>query len=174
MQLISSDTNVWIDFATIQRIELPFRLPYTYIMSRDAINEELLSPPGLGLQLVSYGLVPVVMSDDEFYLAAQYGYDYKRLSAYDRAALAISKCRQITLLTGDKVLRKAAQNEGVSLLGTIGILDQLWDQTQIDINEFKLILQEFLDVNGSSVRLPEAELNKRIEKLNIIEAAEGI
>jgi hypothetical protein len=62
----------------------------------------------------------------------------------------------------------------VSLLGTIGILDQLWDQRQIDINEFKLILQEFLDVNGSSVRLPEAELNKRIEKLNIIEAAEGI
>ena len=32
MEYISSDTNVWIDFNIISRMNLPFLLPYTYIM----------------------------------------------------------------------------------------------------------------------------------------------
>lgn len=47
MDYISSDTNVWIDFSVIDRVSLPFRLPYTYIMNVDAIEDELLSPAGL-------------------------------------------------------------------------------------------------------------------------------
>ena len=42
MVYISSDTNVWIDFVTIEKLELPFLLPYTYIMNHDAIDDELL------------------------------------------------------------------------------------------------------------------------------------
>lgn len=29
MKLISSDTNIWLDFNTISKLELPFKLPYT-------------------------------------------------------------------------------------------------------------------------------------------------
>ena len=47
MEYISSDTNVWVDFSIIGRIELPFCSPYTYIMNSDAINDELLSPVDL-------------------------------------------------------------------------------------------------------------------------------
>ena len=47
MEYISSDTNVWLDFATINRLEIPFKLPYTYIMNEDAITDELLSPKEL-------------------------------------------------------------------------------------------------------------------------------
>lgn len=32
MEFVSSDTNVWIDFQVIARLQLPFLLPYTYIM----------------------------------------------------------------------------------------------------------------------------------------------
>ena len=70
MQYISSDTNVWIDFVTIQKTELPFRLPYTYIMNKEAVENELLSPKGLGQELISYGLVPVSITIDEFFLDA--------------------------------------------------------------------------------------------------------
>ena len=91
MQFISSDTSVWIDFSTIQKAELPFRLPYTYIMSKDAVEDELLSPPGLGAELVSYGLVPVEPTIEEFFLAQEFGTVYPRLSIYDRIALAIAK-----------------------------------------------------------------------------------
>lgn len=44
MEYISSDTNVWLDFAAIHRLEIPFKLPYTYLMHEDAIENELLSP----------------------------------------------------------------------------------------------------------------------------------
>lgn len=165
MQFISSDTNVWIDFATIKKTELPFRLPYTYIMNRDAVDEELLSPPGLGLELISYGLVPVEMNTEEFFLAEQYGYSYKKLSIHDRIALAIAKSRQITLLTGDRALRKAAQCEDVSFIGTLGILDQLWNQQRITVDELKICLQRLLDNNGGVVRLPESEILSRLEPL---------
>ena len=73
MQFISSDTNVWIDFVTIQKLEIPFRLPYTYIMSQYAVDDELLSPLGLGQKLLSYGLLPVTITIDEFLLAEEYG-----------------------------------------------------------------------------------------------------
>ena len=43
MQYISSDTNVWLDFAIIERLELPFRLPCIYLMHGDAVHNELLS-----------------------------------------------------------------------------------------------------------------------------------
>ena len=74
MQYISSDTSVWIDFVTIQKTEIPFRLPYTYIMNRDAVEDEILSPPELGQELLSYGLVPVAITIDEFFLAVMLNY----------------------------------------------------------------------------------------------------
>ena len=165
MQFISSDTNVWIDFVTIHRTEIPFRLPYTYIMSRDAIDDELLSPQGLGQELLSYGLVPVAITIDEFLLAEQYGNQYIKLSIYDRIALAIAKTRQITLLTGDGALRKAAKQENVPILGTLGILDQLLNQQCITTDEYKICLQGLLKNNGGAVRLPSNEILSRLEKL---------
>ena len=47
MTYISSDTNIWIDFMTIEKLELPFRLPYTFLMYKESIQNELLSPPNL-------------------------------------------------------------------------------------------------------------------------------
>lgn len=46
MEFISSDTNVWVDFSAIDRLALPFKLPYIYLMEEDAISNELLQPKG--------------------------------------------------------------------------------------------------------------------------------
>lgn len=166
MTYISSDTNVWIDFVTIDSLELPFRLPYTYIMSEEVIEDELLSPPGLGGRLISYGLVSVEITIDEFLLADEYGNRYKKLSVYDRIALAIAKCRKITLLTGDGALRKAAQKEAVDVIGTLGIMDRLWDLERITAVEYETCLRRLLVNNGGAVRLPEAEILSRLTKLS--------
>lgn len=166
MTYISSDTNVWIDFMTIGRLELPFKLSYTYIMSEEAIKDELLSPPGLGDQLVSCGLMSVEITIDEFLLADEYGGKYKKLSIYDRIALAIAKCRAITLLTGDKALRKAAQKESVAIIGTLGILDQLLNDNYISTNEYELCLLGFLKNNGNAIRLPETEIRLRLSQIS--------
>ena len=164
MEYISSDTNVWIDFRAISRLELPFRLPYTYIMSNDAIEDELLTP-GFQDALVAYGLVGVDITEDEFFLAEAYGHSFPKLSTYDRIALAIAKLRNIVLLTGDMALRKAAKKENVSLIGTIGILDQLYEGRYIGRDEYSYCLTELKRQNGSVVRLPGDELQGRIDKL---------
>ena len=166
MMYISSDTNVWIDFATIDKLQIPFLLPYTYIMSSDAVEDELLSPPGLSDKLLSYGLKSVEITIEEFFLADEYGSIYKRLSVYDRIALAIAKCRNIILLTGDGALRKAARQEKVQVIGTLGILDQLLYQNRISTEEYEMCLRSLLANNGKAVRLPNMEILSRIEKLS--------
>jgi predicted nucleic acid-binding protein len=163
MEFISSDTNVWIDFSTIQRIQIPFMLPYIYLMSEDAIRDELLSPVGLANDLLSRGLIAANLSEEEFEFADSYGTKYLRLSVYDRTALSIAKKRGITLLTGDKALREAAKFEGVAVIGTLGILDQLYKSHYIDVSEYKYCLQELKRQNGNRVRLPKAEIDSRLK-----------
>lgn len=43
MKYISSDTNIWLDFMIIDRLDYPFQLPYIYLMNDEAILDELLS-----------------------------------------------------------------------------------------------------------------------------------
>lgn len=165
MIYISSDTNVWIDYLTIDKLELPFRLPYIYLMYKESIESELLSPPNLKSRLTKSGLAATELTIEEFYLAEEYGTKYLKLSRYDRIALAIAKNRQIILLTGDAALRKAAQHEEVSVMGTIAILDQLRDEDLITVCEYEICLRDFLANNGKAVRLPENELKARLKAL---------
>ena len=91
---------------------------------------------------------------------------YKRLSYYDRQALAIAKKRGIPLLIGDMALRKAAKEEGVSLLGSIGILDRLWAQGFVSKEEYAQCLEMYYEMARGVVRLPKQEFKKRIDKLS--------
>lgn len=166
MEFVSSDTNVWIDFFVIQRIDLPFKLPYTYIMNSDAIKDELLSPVGLTDALLLNGLIGVDITKDEFEKAEAFGIKYIKLSVYDRIALSIAKNRGILLMTGDRALRKAAIAEGVSVIGTIGVLEQLYNGGFIDCNEYKFCLLELQKHNGQEVRLPKNELSVRLQRLH--------
>ncbi|MBO4910229.1 MAG: PIN domain-containing protein [Lachnospiraceae bacterium] len=163
MEYISSDTNIWIDFSTISSIEIPFRLPCTYIMFHEALENEVLSPVGLVSDLTKLGLVGVEIDTEEFFYTYELAEKYKRLSVYDRVALAIAKKRNIMLLTGDNALRKAAMQEGVSVMGTIGLLDRLYEEGRIRHREYEKCLRGFL--KHSERRLPKNELEDRLKKL---------
>ena len=165
MEYISSDTNVWIDFYIIDRLYLPFRLRFTYVMYKESIINELLSPADLPEKLISFGLKPIDINTQEAILAMQYQKDYRKLTYPDRIALAIAKNRNIPLMTGDKDLRKAAQKEKVQLIGTIGIVDLLHEYNYLDINEYLEVLRDFSNANKNNVqvRLPQKELDLRIK-----------
>ena len=165
MEYISSDTNVWIDFLSIDKLELPFRLPYIYLMNKDAVDNEILVPKDLSPKLLALGLQTTELSEEEFYLASDYSDKYGRLSGYDCIALAIAKVRKITLLTGDKALRNAARLEAVNIIGTIGILDELFESKTINSCEYLECLTKLQDINGTIVRLPAEEIEKRIDDL---------
>lgn len=161
-EYVSSDTNIWIDFAAIDAVEMPFRLALTYIMWEDAVNDEVRSPEGLKAELIAAGLQRVKISTEEFYLADGYGGLYPALSVYDAVALAIAKTRGIVLLTGDMRLRKAAAKEGVAVMGTIGVLDKLLADGLASQDEYSEAIRKLLNANGDVVRLPSAELRARL------------
>ena len=62
-------------------------------------------------------------------------------------------------------LRKAAGKEGVSVLGTIGVLDKLFKEKYIPQDEYEYCLSELLKHNGGEIRLPTSELKKRLDSL---------
>ena len=163
MEYISSDTNIWLDYNTIGRIDLPFRMPYTYIMFEEALRKEILSPPGLLKKLEALGLKGVEIKTEEFYYALELSNHYTKLSGYDRIALAIARQRNIPLLTGDQPLREAAKSEGVRVFGTIGLLDALFDGGHINRNEYLFCLESFLQ--HKERRLPTEEIQRRISDL---------
>ncbi len=165
MEYISSDTNVWIDYMVIGKLELPFKLPYTYLMNQDAIEDELLSPKGMREKLLKLGLQPTELTEEEFYFGLEIAEKHPKLSEYDCSALAIAKFRKIVLMTGDAALRTAALGEGVSVMGTIGLLDQLYEVKKVSSDEYRECLMLFIKANGREVRLPMAELQNRIEKI---------
>ena len=168
MEYISSDTNIWIDYMAIDRLELPFRLPITYLMNQDAIDDELLSPTGLKQDLLSLGLQPTELNELEFYYAVKIASSHPRLSEYDCSALAIAKHRGYVLLTGDAALRKVALNEGVSVMGTIGILDRLYNEKKVSSSEYRECLLLFIKINGQEVRLPAVDLQNRLDSIEKI------
>ncbi len=162
MPYISSDTNIWIDFAQINRLEMPFGLENTYCMSRDAIDDELISPPGVGERLLRLGLRSLEMDEAEFTLVIDYGSRYPRLSFYDRLALAIAKNRDYILLSGDSALRKAAAKEQVSVRGTLWIFDQLLETGKITKIEYLEAMKDLLEDPTGRIRLPKEEIRQRM------------
>lgn len=166
MEYISSDTNVWIDYMAIEKLELPFRLSFTYLMNQDAIEDELLSPKGMRDELLRLGLQPTELTEDEFYYALKIAETHPKLSEYDCSALAIAKYRGLVLMTGDAALRKVALSEGVSVIGTIGLLDKLYEDKKISPKEYRECLLLLIKVNGREVRLPYVELQNRLNKFD--------
>lgn len=163
MKYVSSDTNIWLDFDVISRTDLPFRLPYTYIMYREALRKEIVSPPKLLDELKRLGLEGVELTIEELMYADGLADIYKKLSGYDRIALAIAKHRNILLVTGDNALRKAAIKEDVQVIGTIGILDKLYEGGYINSIEYRYCLEGLL--RHKERRLPKEELEKRLKNL---------
>ena len=163
MEYISSDTNIWLDFNAISKTELPFRLPCTYIMYREALREEIITPAELLDDLCRLGLKGVELTIEEFFYAQSLSKKYVKLSGYDRTALAIAKLRKIPLMTGDGPLRKAAQKENVEVFGTIGLLDKLYNGAYIDESEYQLCLEGLL--SHKERRLPEVELQRRLRSI---------
>lgn len=164
LKYISSDTNVLLDFFNINKLDLPFRLPYIYLMNNDAIETEFLTPIDLKSNLLNLGLQIIEINITEFLLAESYTLKYKQLSIYDCIALAIAKNRNILLLTGDKRLCNAAKKEFVEVFGTLGILDQLYNGSYISKDEYDECLNEIKKLNGSCIRLPRIEIEKRLSE----------
>lgn len=84
------------------------------------------------------------------------------LSIYDLLNFSVCKKRGFELATGDQKLRKYSEEFGVSVKGVLKIMDEMLDENLINYSEYKEGLTNLL--NDENVRLPETEINKRINE----------
>lgn len=165
MEFISSDSNIWMDFYCIGKLDLPFKLPYRYLMWEETINKELSFPAEFKLDVIELGLEKVKLNDAEYNFAYEVNTKYKCLTFYDCVALAIAKERKIVLLTGDGNLRKIAREYDIKVKGTLGILDELLVGKNISIDVYRQCLLALKSKTEDGLRrLPLSSIDDKLKK----------
>lgn len=137
------DTTVLSNFAHSRRPEL----------LRLALGEDGTTAPAVLSELRSgeaLGLVPrcdwrwlqvIRLTDEEASLAAAYN---AQLDAGESDCLAVAKSRAWTFLTDDLAARRLAQREGVTISGTLGVLQKLVGLKHLTVEEADHLLADML------------------------------
>ncbi|WP_287831557.1 DUF3368 domain-containing protein [Idiomarina sp.] len=157
-QVLVSDANILIDMEEGELLTTFFALPFEFIIPDILFEEELVDEhphlPELGLKLeeLSGELMAKV-----FELIAVHA----KPSRNDMFAMCLAMERGCPLLTGDKDLRVAAQQEGVLVKGTIGMVEAMIQQNIITVDQAEAAYQA---MKNAGRRLPwdavEASLNQ--------------
>lgn len=121
-QLLISDTNIIIDLEDGRLINELFQLPYRFAVPDILFAEELEAHHG---HLLALGLQQRELNPESMAYALQLVERYGGPSTHDCFALALARQERCPLITGDKRLRKAAEQEQVEKLGTLWILEQM-------------------------------------------------
>lgn len=155
--LIISDSNIFIDMEVSGLIRHMFRLPETFGTPNILFDEELFKQhpelPTLGLQILD--LKPEYMA-----LADQWRDNYKGPTMNDLFAMSLAIQEQCPLLTGDKGLRKAAEQEKIEVHGTLWLIERMFVEGIIKI---KRVEQAYVSMEQVKRRLPWDEVEKQLK-----------
>jgi predicted nucleic acid-binding protein len=165
MKVIVSDTSVIIDLCKVQLIEPAFSLPYEFVVPNVMFEDEFLDLSNYERgDLLASGLAVSVLSGEAVGIAVEYGAVFKRLSTNDQFALALAKTTEESiLLTGDKALRNAATSLAVEARGLLWLCDEMEDHQTVEAKRLGEALVAWDE--DELVRLPRAELRKRINRI---------
>ncbi|GHC37675.1 PIN domain-containing protein [Aidingimonas halophila] len=134
MQLLISDANILIDLEEGRVLERLFQLPYHFSVPDVLFAEELENQHGYLLEM---GLSQRELSPQSLQYAAGLIAHATGVSSNDCFALALAKQEQCPLLTGDQRLRGVAEQEGVVVMGTIWVINQLVQHQYLSIRDAK-------------------------------------
>ena len=152
------DSSVLIDLHNGSILAEFFRLPMEISAPDLLVEEELVDPDRQ--TLTQLGLEVLTLSDREVEEITQLAAQYRRVSTLDLAALVLARSLGAVLLTGDKHLRKAAEQEGVQVHGTLWVLRELIDRGLLVALRAAEALQQMLN-QGS--RLPPEECQELLK-----------
>jgi len=122
LQILISDSNIFIDMEVANLTSQMFALPYNFatpdILFYDELEEEHPN-------LLDTSLEILPLNSDTIKYTESIVLKYPKASKNDLFALALAKQECCPLLTGDGALRKAGKQEKVEIFGTIWIIDEL-------------------------------------------------
>ena len=170
-RLIVNDASCLIDLRKGRLLCATLRLPYRFVVPlpirhsevRDLSESEWARLETDGLE--TFDLSPDLIEEAQTTMQAFGG-----LSLNDCLCLVTARRQNnVIRLTGDRLLRRAAEAEGLCVHGVLWIIDQLQVAGICDNNRLVVALEIWRD--DPSVFLPESEINRRIELLTSNEGA---
>jgi len=157
LQLLISDSNIFIDMEVSKLTQKMFELPYQFAVPDILYYEELEEEHD---NLLEYGLEMKKLSPESISYVDTTLYQYSKIGFYDKLALATAKQEGCPLVTGDGALRKAGKNEAVIIFGTVWLIDELIIHSIITVDEAKEAY-DLMKENGR--RLPWKVIDERFD-----------
>ncbi len=151
------DASVLIDCARGDILQSLFRWEADWMIS-DLAMAELTDPSPDTLR--SLGLRVMELSGQDISKIIAIGSRYPALTVYDRAHLVLAQRERALLLTGDRRLREAAEQSGVTVRGALWLLDELVAAGLLTAAAAAHALRQML-AQGS--RLPANECQRRLQ-----------
>lgn len=160
MEIVISDTNIFIDLWNIGLLERFCELPISIHTTEFIIGE--LKTKGVKdavLQLFKEAKIIVKTFKNTEY-AEIISLQDKNLSFQDCTVLYYALSGDYKILTGDRNLRAIAERHGLQVSGTIYVIDELLQNGILTKEEYVAKLKALMESNH---RLPIREIMKRIE-----------
>lgn len=133
-----TDTSFWKDLSYGEILFAAFELEYTWHITDIAVNKlqqhlsnqtPSLFSSGLSTDVLSGELVKEVMNLSRSLISAER--KFRDMSIADLSAFVLAKEMNAWLITSDKSLRNYAERNGLTVHGTLWVLDQLVEEKGI-------------------------------------------
>jgi rRNA maturation endonuclease Nob1 len=154
MQLLVSDANIPIDIEHGNLTASMFSMKIVFIVPDVLFEKELKARHS---HLLDLGLKVKSLSEESVDKVIEFAAKYRQPSRIDLFALGLAWQENCPLLTGDKNLRRAADQEGVQVHGTIWLVSEMLREKIIQATVAHTAFQKMKDAGS---RLPWDEANK--------------
>jgi hypothetical protein len=157
--LLVSDANIFIDLEVSGLTRQLFLLPHEIVVPDTLYDQELKLRHA---QLLELGLQLRVLSGAQVAEVFDLQAKYPAPSLNDLFALVLAKSLQCPLATGDARLRQAAAGEGLELLGSLTLLEQMIAEELITLDDLRRAYRQMRDSNR---RLPWGDVETQLARL---------
>ncbi len=155
--LLISDANIFIDMEEGGLIRKMFRLPEIFVVPDILFVEELSAHHPT---LPAYGLQIKALEASAIEEAIKLSRQYKQPSQNDLFALALAQQELCPLVTGDRRLREAANNEKVEVKGTLWLIERMFEEKLLTKDDARKAYDKMREANR---RLPWAKVAQQLK-----------
>lgn len=164
MKILVNDTNIFIDLHSVGLLEEMCRLPYE-IHTVDFVVAEISDADQRRIfdGLVARGEISVdgFTADEVIEIVEEHSSVSGNLSIPDCSVCYFARKHNVPMLTGDRRLRRYAEEQSIEVHGILFIFDELVRHDIISTSMAADRLEELFAINA---RLPKAEIRERINR----------
>lgn len=164
MKILVNDTNIFIDLHSVGLLEEMCRLPYE-IHTVDLVVAEIADADQRRIfdELVARGEISVdgFTAGEVIEIVEEHSSVSGNLSIPDCSVCYFARKHNVPMLTGDRRLRRYAEEQSIEVHGILFIFDELVRHDIISTSMAADRLEELFAINA---RLPKAEIRERINR----------